>query len=119
MKSYFDEPKQVVFADPDNCGEWLTGIAYKDEIICACCGGVFEIEDVLDMANVEGINNPIHEYGEWIDISTEICGGELPDGLEFDSDNTIIESEVDEEDDNNIEDEESSEYEAYFYEDLE
>ena len=30
-KTYFDRPTQVVFADPDNPGEWLVGIAYKDD----------------------------------------------------------------------------------------
>lgn len=39
----FAMPKQVVFDDGENiCG----GIAYGNEIICACCGGVFEIDDV-------------------------------------------------------------------------
>ena len=28
---YFDKPKQVVFADPENPGDWLCGIAYRDE----------------------------------------------------------------------------------------
>ena len=79
MNKYFDEPKQVIFADPDNAGEWLVGIAYKDEIICACCGGVFEVEDVIEMAP-EGID-PIWEYGYWNDISEEIKGGELPYGF--------------------------------------
>ena len=32
-KQYFGRPTQVVFADPDNAGKWIVGIAYKDEII--------------------------------------------------------------------------------------
>ena len=81
-KSYFDKPTQVVFADPDNPGDWLTGIAYRDEIICGCCGGVFNIDDVIEMATEDGIHCAIYEYPEWNDIADEIVGGELPEGLD-------------------------------------
>ena len=117
MKMYFDEPKQVVFADPDNCGEWLVGIAYKDEIICACCGGIFEIEDVAQMAGEDGIVNPIYEYNDWIDIAGDICGGEMPEGMDV-VDGEIVEV-VEDDVEGEIADEESAEYEAYYYKDLE
>ena len=78
-KMYFDEPKQVVFADPDNEGEWLVGIAYKDEIICACCGGVFEIEDVIN--SVEDPEKAIFPYADWIDFRYEITGDVFPEGF--------------------------------------
>ena len=82
MEKYdFSTPKQVVFADTDNIGEWLTGIAYNDVIICACCGGVFEIDEICELATAAGIQEPIYSYSEWIDISDDIDGGELPDGL--------------------------------------
>ena len=68
-----------MFADPDNEGEWLVGIAYKDEIICACCGGVFEVADVLE-AVPEG-EQAIYPYEDWADISTEICGDCFPEGF--------------------------------------
>ena len=74
-------PKQVVFADTDNIGEWLIGIAYGDVIICACCGGVFEIDEVCELATAAGIQEPIYSYNEWNDISDDIYSGELPDGL--------------------------------------
>ena len=91
MKDFYTEPTQVVFADPDNPGEWLMGIAHKDEIICACCGGVFEICDIIESADEQGnITHPIYDYLYWADLANEICGGELPDGLEFDSDFTKI-----------------------------
>ncbi len=89
---YFDRPKQVVFADPDNAGEWITGIAYKDEIICGCCGGVFDIDDVVDMAAEAGIINPIYAYSDWNDIAAEITGGVLPAGLELNDNNEIYET---------------------------
>ena len=81
-KTYFDRPTQVVFADPDNPGDWLVGIAYRDEIICGCCGGVFNIDDVIEMATEDGVRCAIHEYPEWNDIADEIVGGELPEGLD-------------------------------------
>ena len=81
MKTYYEKPTQVVFADPDNPGEWLAGIAYRDEIICGCCGGVFSIEDVIEMAREDDIKCAIHEYADWLDIANEISGGELPEGL--------------------------------------
>ena len=74
---YFYEPTQVMFADPDNEGEWLAGIAYKDEIICACCGGVFEIADVLEAVPED--EQAIFPYEDWADISTEICGNGFPE----------------------------------------
>ena len=79
MNKYFDEPKQVIFADPDNEGEWLAGIAYKDEIICACCGGVFEVEDVIN--SVEDPEKAIFPYQDWETLEYEIKGGELPYGF--------------------------------------
>lgn len=90
-KTYFNRPKQVVFADPDNPGEWLAGIAYKDVIICGCCGGVFEIADVVDCAREDGINWAIHEYHEWIDITDEIVGDELPETLDRNENGEIYE----------------------------
>ncbi len=90
-KTYFDRPTQVIFADPDNPGEWLCGIAYRDEIICACCGGVFNIDDVIEMAREDGVNCAIHEYHEWNDIADEIVGGELPETLDRNEDGEIYE----------------------------
>ena len=79
-KPYFDVPKQVVFHDIDNPQNWLVGIAYKDEIICSCCGGVYEIAEVCELS--EGyVEQAIYPYEEWVDLSTEISGGEWPDGL--------------------------------------
>ena len=90
-KTYFDRPTQVVFADPDNPGEWLAGIAYSDVIICGCCGGVFEIADVVDCAKEDGIKNAIHKYYEWTDLADEIVGGELPETLDRNENGEIYE----------------------------
>ena len=70
MNNYFDGPKQVMFADPDNEGKWLIGIAYKNEIICACCGCVFEIEDIIN--SVEDPETAIFPYLYWKEFDNEI-----------------------------------------------
>lgn len=90
-KTYFDRPAQVVFADPDNPGEWIVGIAYKSEIICGCCGGIFNIDEVIDAATEEGVKCAIYDYPDWNDIASEITGGELPEGLERNDDYEIYE----------------------------
>ena len=53
---FFETPTQVKFWDP-------AGIAYKDEIIC---GGVFEIEEIIEDAKNDGVV-PIISYELWVD----------------------------------------------------
>ena len=114
---YFEKPKQVMFADPESPGEWLIGIAHYDEIICACCGGVFSIDEVVETAAEDGVVNAIYPYEDWIDIAYEISGGEMPEGLTVVEDKIIetakLESEYIQ---MMIEDEESQEEEAIAYE---
>ena len=80
---FYEKPKQVMFADPENPGDWLVGIAFHDSIICSCCGGVFEIEDVIQMAKEDAVVNPIYEYEDWSDLTDGITGDALPEGLEY------------------------------------
>ena len=60
MKTYYELPTMVKFEDPDGENEWLYGIAYHEEIICACCGSVFDIaelnEDGLEIAEMKWVN---------------------------------------------------------------
>lgn len=72
-KMYFEKPTQVVWIDEDNHSH--AGIAYHDEIICGCCGGIQSIEEIYEFAP-EGIENPITEL-EWISIREEIGGDYL------------------------------------------
>jgi hypothetical protein len=65
----FDVPTQVAFWDVDG-DHYIGGIAYGDEIICGCCGGVVEIAEVCEFAP-EGIE-PIVIYNEWVDLSGDI-----------------------------------------------
>lgn len=47
MKQYYEIPKQVFCQDPNHKIKVFVGIAYRDKIICACCGGIFEIEELI------------------------------------------------------------------------
>jgi hypothetical protein len=71
-KRLFEEPTQVKFYNaPDE--NWLGGIAFGAAIICGCCGGVVEIDDIYEEAKENGIDNPIEEL-RWIEISEAIIG---------------------------------------------
>ena len=43
MKRHYETPTQVRWFDSVN-NRWIGGIAYKNEVICGCCGGVFELD---------------------------------------------------------------------------
>lgn len=75
-KKYFDVPKQVMWYDYSG-NHWASGIAYCGEIICSCCGGIEEIEDIYGFAP-DHIENPIVEFEDWIDLSNEIQGDIQP-----------------------------------------
>ena len=79
----YDRPTQVKFLDIDVEDEvfWQGGIAYGTEIICGCCGGVFEIADIYadwnevkDDPMYADIENPIQEYHDWVDLREYILG---------------------------------------------
>ena len=77
-KSYFEKPTQVKFVEPwQDKVVWLAGIAYRDEVICGCCGGVFEIDEIVESAKDFQIEDPIEAYDFWVDISDEIIGDEV------------------------------------------
>lgn len=58
--------KQVKFYEIGGDIE-IGGILLDDgQIICGCCGGLFEPEEVVI----------IKEYEDWVDLSEEIKGGE-------------------------------------------
>lgn len=54
VPKHYDEPTLVCFLEPgveDTIKECLVvGIAYCDKIICGCCGGIFELEDLAEYA---------------------------------------------------------------------
>ena len=80
MKDFYYVPTQVVFYDGgDDSPIFCAGIAYKDEIICACCGGVMKISEVIANAEEDGIKTAIYDYVDWYDMREAIVGGEYPE----------------------------------------
>ena len=72
--TYFEEATQVVYWE--SVGEqWFAGIAYKDFVICGCCGSVIEIKEIYDCAPGH-IENPIQRFSNWVDI-TEVIAGDV------------------------------------------
>ena len=80
----FEQPKQVKFLNMDAPDEvnWIGGIAFGADIICGCCGGIFEIAELYSdwddfgkqNAVYKGIESPIVVYDDWMDINAEIRG---------------------------------------------
>ena len=59
----FERPTQVKFCEIGTEEESIEyGIAYNDEVICACCGGVYELDEV----------EILEEYEYWVDFKYEI-----------------------------------------------
>lgn len=80
MKDFYYVPTQVVFYDGgDDSPIFCAGIAYKDEIICACCGGVVAISEIIADAKEDGIKTAIYDYADWCDMSEAVAGGEYPE----------------------------------------
>ena len=68
-QTWFDVPTQVAWFDDNH---YCAGIAYCDEIICACCGGVESIEEIIEFAP-SGVT-PIVAYRDWVSFVGEIIG---------------------------------------------
>lgn len=66
MKNFYEKPMQVAFIekgdDADNSVNY--GIAFQDTVICACCGGVFELAEVVI----------VKEFDWWVSFKDEIKG---------------------------------------------
>ena len=71
MKKYdhFPVPAQVRFWDYKN-GRYKGGVAYRDEIICGCCGGVFNIGKIYEVAPDTLLGDRIIVYDDWVGISS-------------------------------------------------
>ena len=76
----FNKPTQVMYWDVDGT-HWVGGIAYGTEIICGCCGGIIDIDEVYEFAPEE-VTNPIVIFQDWINLSEEIIGGVLDEILD-------------------------------------
>ena len=50
---------------------WVGGIVIDDRyLICGCCGGVYDLSDTDDSADIE----EVVRFETWVDISYEIKG---------------------------------------------
>ena len=59
---------QVMFYD----GEGMCfGIMVGDKIACACCGTVYDVDEVVSNA-IEDDREAIRMFGTWVDVSTEV-----------------------------------------------
>lgn len=87
FKTYYETPTQVMFYEAEQ-NTWGFGIAYLDDVICACCGAALHITEIIDdfndyaKENGVKISKPIYEYNGWYDIEEDIYGGELPNNIE-------------------------------------
>ena len=71
---YFETPTQVALWDEN---QYVGGIAYKDEIICGCCGGTVKIDEIIEFAPSDV--KPIIDYHDWIPFDDEILADEQKD----------------------------------------
>ena len=62
----FETPKQVLFWDID--GEhYVGGIGYENTIICSCCGGIIDIQELYEFTPDDIV--PIMIFEDWVDIN--------------------------------------------------
>jgi hypothetical protein len=61
---YFERPTQVKFFDP-HLEKPYAGIAYKNEVICGCCGTIYAVK-TLAKTGIETL--------DWVDLVEEIIG---------------------------------------------
>ena len=66
MSKYYNIPTQVVFTFHNGYAhERQAGIAYRDEIICAECGGLFDMTD-------EDLEIEIEKEISWVPLEDQI-----------------------------------------------
>ena len=69
------KPAQVMFYDGEDMS---AGILFGEQIICGCCGSVFDVYEVVTMAqdDMSSAENAICLFVNWVDVSSEIRGSE-------------------------------------------
>ena len=65
-------PRQVMFWDGEN---HCAGIMIGKLLVCGCCGGTFNLDEVIETAREDG-QVPVRVFDTWVDISDEIMGDE-------------------------------------------
>lgn len=65
-------PRQIMFWDGEG---YCAGIMVGELIICGCCGGTFDLDEIINQAREDG-QVPVRVFDTWVDISDEIKGDE-------------------------------------------
>ena len=65
-------PCQVMFWDGEN---YCAGFMIGKLLVCGCCGGTFNLDEVIEMAREDG-QVPVRVFDTSVDISDEIMGDE-------------------------------------------
>lgn len=60
--------KQIKFYDKENDSVHGGILTDDGDIICGCCGGLIEKDDVMSDIVI------LETYSEWIDLTEAICG---------------------------------------------
>ena len=69
-----DAPRQVRWTDFDSeTGNVLYGIQLGDKVICSCCGGIFSIDEMNELARTWLCTNWVEVSEEWISFSDEMA----------------------------------------------
>ena len=63
-------PAQVMFYDGDNM---CPGIMIGDKIVCACCGALYEVDEVVSYAREDGCE-AILMFPYWVNLAEEVQG---------------------------------------------
>ena len=79
---FYEVPTQVAFIDFDSEDVHLIGgIAFQNHIICGCCGGILDIDELYldweaqkNLPMYQKVSKPIFDFDNWIDLSEEIKG---------------------------------------------
>lgn len=67
-------PRQVRWRDFDSETEnVLYGIQIGDKIICSCCGGIFFIDELNELACIDLCTNWVEVSEEWVSFSDEMA----------------------------------------------
>ena len=61
-------PRQVKFWDGE---EMCLGILYGNDMICACCGGTFNVRDIFE--EVPAGQPALEVFENWVNFSEAIC----------------------------------------------
>lgn len=81
IPKYYDDPTLVCYLEPGAEGSveecLVVGVAYCGEIICGCCGSIFELEDLAeDSAPAIGYHElkwiPLNQISEYMEDIVEL-----------------------------------------------